>query len=82
MFARFFDGVRDLDMTRLAGCLPRRWFKHPVVAGVGDVESAAAVHRHPGWSIFDWWVSSMSDQVRAWERPGARWRSNVTGCRR
>jgi hypothetical protein len=57
MFARFFDGVRDLDMTRLVGCLPRRWFKHPVVGGVTDVESAAAVHRHPGWSIFDWWVA-------------------------
>src|SRR5580693_6359132 len=57
MFARFFDGVRDLDMTRLVGCLPRRWFKHPVVGGVSDVESAAAVHRHPGWSIFDWWVA-------------------------
>jgi hypothetical protein len=43
------------------------WFEHPVVAGV--VFGAAAVHRHRGWSILAGGVASMSDQLRAWERP-------------
>ena len=44
----------------------------PVVAGGGDVDGAVAVHRHPGWSIFSWWVASMSDQVRAWGKARGR----------
>jgi HNH endonuclease len=50
-------------------CLPRPLFEHPVVAGVGDVDGSAALHRHTDWSTFNWWVASMSDQVRVWERP-------------
>jgi hypothetical protein len=49
---RFFDGVGDLryDLTGGLFTPPVVWL--PLVAGVGEVDGAAAVHRHPGWSIF------------------------------